>query len=103
MTPQKPPAPPRTIPKSLLLLRRRVLEEMHRPIGPGKRPMFETDTQLARFLGVRPSHMSHFLRATEVENVRGVSWKVVDRLAVLFNLEIWELFYVAEDYKWRTK
>ncbi len=87
----------------MLILRRRVLEELRKPRGPQKQPLFASDAELARFLGVRPSHISHFLRSNKLHNVRGVSWAVVDKLAHVFNLEVWELFYTHEPYEWKTK
>ncbi len=99
----KSPKPPKVVPRSLLILRRRVLAEMRKP-GQDRRPRFESDAELAHFLGVEPSHMSHFLRSQKPQNIRGVSWAVVDKLAEAFNLHIWELFYTdvpVDD--WRVK
>ncbi len=88
----------------MLILRRRVLEELRKPKGQGGRPLFESDAALARFLEVDPSHISHFLRADKPKNIRGVGWETVDKLAVLFNLEIWELFYTHAPFDdWRVK
>jgi hypothetical protein len=97
-----PPSPPKPVPQSLLLLRRRVLEEMRKP-GPDGRPRFESDAELAHFLGVQPSHISHFLRSTKLRNIRGVSWEIVDKLATVFDLQVWQLFYTDAPYTWRTK
>lgn len=100
-----PASAPKPIPRSLLILRRRVLEEMRAP-GPDGQPRFASDTQLAHFLDVDPSHISHFLRSQSPENVRGISWALVDKLAAVFEIEIWQLFFVAAatvPYKWRAK
>jgi len=88
---------------SLQILRRRVREEMQKP-GADGRPRFTSGAQLARFLGVDPSHVSHFLKAQQPENVRGVSWELVDKLAEVFDLRVWQLFFVSDEpYKWKTK
>lgn len=95
--------PPRPVPMSLQILRRRVLEEMRAP-GQNGQPRFRTDAQLARFLNVDPSHVSHFLRARNLADVRGVSWTMVDKLAAVFELQIWQLFFVSsEPYKWKSR
>jgi len=83
---------------SLQILRRRVLEEMRKP-GRDGRPRFASDAQLAQVLHVDPSHISHFLRSGK----RGVSWALVDQLATVFDLQIWQLFYTDAPYQWRTK
>lgn len=85
--------PPKPVPKSVLILRRRVLEELRKPRRHAH-PAFESDAALGRFVGLRPSSVSHWLRSRHPHNIRGVSWQVVDRLALLFDLEIWELFYI---------
>ncbi len=100
----KPPRAPKPVPKSVLILRRRVLEELRKPKGPDRQRLFETDAELARFLDVHPSHISHFLRAPKPQNIRGLSWEAVDKLAEVFNLEIWELFYTHAPFDdWRVK
>lgn len=96
------PKVPKPVPRSLLILRRRVLEEMRKPGADGQ-PRFKSGAQLARFLDVDPSHISHVLRATRPENVRGVSWEVVDKLAAVFDLQVWQLFYIDAPYQWRSK
>ncbi len=93
---------PKPVPRSLQILRRRVQEEMRTP-GTDGQPRFRSGAQLARFLGVDPSHVSHFLSAERPENVRGVSWEVVDKLAAVFDLQVWQLFYTDAPYKWRSK
>lgn len=96
MTAAKAPKP---TPLSLAILRRRVREEMRAP-GADGRPRFKSDAQLARFLGIKAPHISHFLRSEK----RGVSWELVDKLARVFDLQIWQLFFVStEPYKWRSK
>ena len=91
----KPGKPP---PQSLSILRRRVREEMRKP-GANGEPRFKTDAQLARWLGLNDSAISHFLRS----ETRGVSWAIVDKLAKAFDLQVWQLFYTDAPYKWRTK
>jgi len=93
-----PQTSPKSPPRSLQILRRRVREEMRKP-GTDGQPRFRSDAQLARYLGVTDSHMSHFLRR---EN-RGVSWEIVDKLAEVFDLHVWQLFYMDVPYKWRAK
>ena len=95
-TPEKPTQ--KLPPVSLQILRRRVREEMRRPGADGE-PRFRSDAQLARWLGVKESTISHFLRTEK----RGVSWRVVDKLARAFDLQIWQLFYQDAPYKWRSK
>lgn len=95
MTPQKQPT---AIPVSLSILRRRVREEMRKP-GVDGQPRFKSDAQLARFLGVSGPALSHFLRTDR----RGVSWAMVDKLATVFDLQIWQLFYTDAPYHWRSK
>jgi hypothetical protein len=93
------PKAPKATPLSLAILRRRVREEMRMP-GPDGRPRFKSDAQLARFLGVKGPMISHFLRTDK----RGVSWEMVDKLARVFDLQIWQLFFIStEPYKWKTK
>lgn len=76
---------------------------MRAPGADGK-PRFTSGAALARFLDVDPSHISHFLKAQRPENMRGVSWEVLDKLAVVFDLQIWQLFFISnEPYKWRSK
>lgn len=94
-TPEKPRKP---APVSLQILRQRVREEMRKP-GVNGEPVFKSDGQLARFLGIKPSAVHHFIRSEK----RGVSWKVVDKLAKAFDLQIWQLFYRDAPYKWRSK
>jgi len=90
---------PKATPVSLSILRRRVREEMRMP-GADGRPRFKSDAQLARFLGVKGPHISHFLRSEK----RGVSWEIVDKLARVFDLQIWQLFFISnEPYRWKTK
>ena len=72
---------------------------MRKPVQPAGEPRFTSDAQLARFVGLTDSHMSHFLR----RETRGVSWKVVDRFAKAFDLEIWQLFYRHAPYTWQSK
>jgi hypothetical protein len=99
----KGPSIPKEVPKSLQILRRRILEERYKPGRDGK-PRFASDADFARVLGVDPSHVSHVLRARKEPNRRGVSWALVDRLADALDVDIWELFFVSgEPYKWRTK
>ena len=83
---------------SLQILRRRVREEMRKPCTGGQ-PRFRTDAQLARFVGLTHSQMSLFLR----KETRGVSWRVVDRLATALDLQVWQLFYTDAPYTWKTK
>ena len=92
------PTQPKATPVSLQILRRRVLEEMRRP-GADGRPRFASDAALARYLGVTSPALSHFLRTGR----RGVSWAMVDKLARVFDLQIWQLFYTDAPYRWRTK
>lgn len=93
-----PPTPAKPAARSLQILRRRVREEMRRPGADGL-PRFKSDAQLARFLGVTGPALSHFLRS----ETRGVSWAMVDKLADVFDLQVWQLFYTDAPYKWRTK
>jgi hypothetical protein len=93
---------PRDIPRSGVILRRRVLEEMKRP-GRDGRPLFETDVALARLVKMEQSHLSKFLHGTG-DNWRGVSLETIDLFAAVFDLDIWQLFHISgEPYKWRTK
>lgn len=71
---------------------------MRKPRDNGE-PLFASDAQLARYLGITDSHISHFLR----RETRGISWALVDKLAAVFDLQIWQLFYADAPYKWRTK
>jgi transcriptional regulator with XRE-family HTH domain len=94
----KAPTPPKPKAVSLQILRRRVRAEMRMP-GPDGQPRFTSDAQLARYLGVTDSHISHFLR----RETRGISWELVDKLAGVFDLQIWQLFYTDAPYTWRSK
>jgi transcriptional regulator with XRE-family HTH domain len=92
---------PKEIPRSGLVLRRRVLEEMRRP-GKHGRPCFESDAELARIAGINQSHLSKFLHG-EGANWRGLSMSAIERLAKAFNLQVWQLFFVStEPYEWHA-
>lgn len=84
----------RDIPISLLIFRRRVIEEMQKP-GPDGERRFASDRQLALFVGISTAHMSHVLHG-QGEHARGVSWKVLDRFAKAFDCPVWELFWMPD-------
>jgi hypothetical protein len=77
---------------SLLILRRRIREEMFRP-GHGGGPQYPTATSLARAAQISRSHVSKLVNPRPGSK-HGVSWHVLDKLAKIFNCHIWQLFFI---------